>query len=85
MLLSGALLFYALDVPGDLARWLERRRQVRELERRNAELAREIQQRRERLRRLQTSPDEQANRVRKDQLKARPGEKIFILPGAPTQ
>ncbi len=84
-LLGTALLFYALDVPGDVARWRSLRRQVRELEQRNRELAREIEQRRERLRRFQTSEAERERHLREQQRKAKPGETIFILEEPPQQ
>lgn len=83
VLLGGSLLFFALDVPGGLARWQDRRRQIRELQRRNEQLAREIQQRRERLHRLQTSEAERERQVRQQQRKAKPGQTIFILEEPP--
>jgi len=83
LLLVAAALFFALDVPGDFLRWQERRRQARELEQINARLAEEIRQRRERLRRLQTSAAERERIIRQEQLRARPGEIIYTVPGAP--
>ncbi len=84
-LLGAALLFLAMDVPGDVARWQSLRQQVRELEERNRELAREIQQRRARLRRFQTSEAERERHLRQQQRKAKPGETIFILEAPPQQ
>lgn len=83
LLLAGAALFFALDVPGDLARWQERERQIRALEQSNAALEREIQDKQERLRRLQTSQTQQELRIRQEQKRVRPGETTFILPEQP--
>jgi len=62
---------------------MERRREIRRLEERNASLERENQLRRERLKRLQDSPSEQEMEIRKQLKLLRPGETTFILPDAP--
>ena len=62
---------------------MERRREVRRLEERNADLAHENELRRERLKRLQDSPSEQEMEIRKQLKLLRPGETTFILPDAP--
>ena len=62
---------------------MERRREIRRLEERNAESARENQLRRERLKRLQDSPSEQEMEIRKQLKLLRPGETTFILPDGP--
>lgn len=62
---------------------MERRREIRRLEERNAQFAHENELRRERLKRLQDSPSEQEMEIRKQLKLLRPGETTFILPDAP--
>ena len=62
---------------------MERRREIRSLEERNALSAQENQLRRERLKRLQDSPSEQEMEIRKQLKLLRPGETTFILPDGP--
>jgi cell division protein FtsB len=85
--LAAAVLFVygwvALRGPQGLPALMERRREVRRLEERNADLAHENELRRERLKRLQDSPSEQEMEIRKQLKLLRPGETTFILPDAP--
>ncbi len=85
LLAAGCTLFFVLDVPGNVARYREQRRQLEQLRQRNAEMAREIQARQERLRRLTEDPDEQERYLRKEQKRVRPGEKVFVLPPEATR
>ena len=62
---------------------LEKRREIRLWEERNAALDRDNQLRRERLRRLEESPSEQELEIRKQLKLLRPGETTFILPDTP--
>ena len=62
---------------------MERRREIRRLEERNADVAHQNELRRERLKRLQDSPSEQEMEIRKQLKLLRPGETTFILPDAP--
>lgn len=80
LLAAACTLFFILDVPGSMARYREERRQLEQLRQRNAELAREIEARKERLRRLTEDPYEQERFLRKEQKRVRPGEKVFVLP-----
>jgi hypothetical protein len=64
---------------------LEKRREIRLWEERNAALDRDNQSRRERLKRLVESPSEQDLEIRKQLKLLRPGETTFILPEAPKQ
>ena len=64
---------------------LEKQREIRLWEERNAELDRDNQSRRERLKRLEESPSEQDLEIRKQLKLLRPGETTFILPEAPKQ
>jgi cell division protein FtsB len=70
----------ALAGPRGIAAWRDKERQSRTQEKRNAELARENEQSRERIRRLAADPAEQ-ERVVKERLKlVHPGDKVYVLP-----
>ncbi|MGD0497948.1 MAG: septum formation initiator family protein [Bryobacteraceae bacterium] len=70
----------ALTGPKGIAVWKDKERQSRVLERRNANLARENEQTRERIRRLAADPAEQ-ERVVQERLKlVHPGDKVYVLP-----
>jgi cell division protein FtsB len=75
----------ALRGPQGIPALLEKRREVRQLEERNAALAAEIERRRERIRRLEQNASEQEMEIRKQLKLLRPGETTFILPEAPKQ
>jgi cell division protein FtsB len=84
LLLVGALVltggWAAIAGPQGLEGLLEKRREIRELQERNATLAAENAERRDRIRKMSGSPEEQEIIIR-DQLKlAKPGETTFILP-----
>ncbi len=57
----------------------EKRLWIRKLELQNAELARQIEAKRERIRRLRESESEQELEIRQRLKLVRPGEKVFIL------
>ncbi len=58
----------------------EKIRQVKELEKKNAELTRGNQARKERIERLTANPAEQELEIRRKLKLVRPDEKIFVLP-----
>ena len=58
---------------------VEKQHQIREMERHNAELARQIGEKRERIQRLRESEAEQELEIRQRLKLVRPGEKVFIL------
>ena len=62
---------------------LEKRREIRQLQEQNAALTREIEHRRDRIRRLEDSRSEQEMEIRKQLKLLRPGETTFILPDGP--
>jgi cell division protein FtsB len=64
---------------GGIPALLEKQQQVRQLEQRNAELARQIGEKRERIQRLRDSETEQELEIRQRLKLVRPGEKVFIL------
>jgi cell division protein FtsB len=86
MLAVGLVVAYgwvALRGPQGVEALVEKHREIRALEERNANAAREIERRRERIRRLKDSPSEQEMEIRKQLKLLRPGETTFILPDAP--
>ncbi|PYT15777.1 MAG: hypothetical protein DMG59_12525 [Acidobacteria bacterium] len=73
----------ALRGPQGIEALREKHREIRQLQEQNAELARENERRRERIRRLQESRSEQEMEIRKQLKLLRPGETTFILPESP--
>jgi len=57
----------------------KKRAEIRELEESNARLAREIEQKRARIKRLRENPDEQELEIRRQLKLAKPNETIFNL------
>jgi cell division protein FtsB len=69
-----------LSGPQGLQTLIEKRREIRQLEERNANNKLENDRRKERIRRLQESRSEQEMEIRKQLKLQRPGETTFILP-----
>ena len=69
-----------LSGPQGLQTLIEKRREIRQLEERNANIRLENERRKERIRRLQESRSEQEMEIRKRLKQQRPGETTFILP-----
>jgi cell division protein FtsB len=78
-----AYTWIAVSGPQGLQALLEKRREIRQLQEQNAAMTREIEHRRDRIRRLEESPSEQEMEIRKQLKLLRPGETTFILPDAP--
>ena len=70
----------AVSGPQGLRTLLEKHREIRQLQEQNAALTREIEHRRDRIRRLEDSRSEQEMEIRKQLKLLRPGETTFILP-----
>jgi cell division protein FtsB len=83
ILLLAASAIYALRGPRGLAALLDRQEQVRRLEKRNADLARAIEERRARIERLKESHSQQELEIRRRLKLVKPGEKVFILQDPP--
>lgn len=81
VLLGVVYAFVVLRGPAGIPGLLEKRAQVREYERINQQLHREIEQKQERIERLQENPTEQEFEIRQRLKLARPGEKIYIIDG----
>lgn len=71
--------FITLRGPNGIAGMMERERQVREYEKGNQQLQREISLKKEYIDRLAGDPVEQEKVIRERYKLAKPGEKIFIL------
>jgi cell division protein FtsB len=71
--------FVALRGPNGIPGLLDKRQQVREYESTNEQLHREIEQKQERIQRLQSDPREQEIEIRQRLKFAGPGEKIYII------
>jgi len=71
--------FIELRGPNGIPGLLDKRRQVLEYEQSNLKLQREIEQKQQRIERLQDNPTEQEYEIRQRLKLAKPGEKIVIL------
>ena len=78
-----AYAWIAVSGPQGLQALLEKRREIQQLQEQNAVLTREIEHRRDRIRRLEESTSEQEMEIRKQLKLQRPGETTFILPDGP--
>ncbi|MGE5568553.1 MAG: FtsB family cell division protein [Rhodospirillales bacterium] len=72
-------LFLGLRVPRSLASLNQKHQQIRQLQRENADLAREVAEKQERIRKLRSSRSEQELEVRKRLKLQREGETSIIL------
>jgi cell division protein FtsB len=80
VLLAGAYGYVFLRGPQGLQTLIEKRREIRELEERNANIKLENDRRKDRIKRLEESRSEQEMEIRKQLKLQRPGETTFILP-----
>jgi len=71
--------FVTLRGPDGVPALLDKRRQVHEYEITNEQMHREIEQKQERILRLQNDPREQEIEIRQRLKFAGPGEKVFII------
>lgn len=83
--LLGVYGYFTLKGPQGIPALLEKRKLVRQLEEENANLARENDNKRERIRKLNESASQQEMEIREKLKKLRPGETEFILPEGPKQ
>ena len=82
LLLAGGYLLFSLLGPGGVPMVLEKRRLVRELQRQNAEIEREIADRKERIRTFSENSSERDRRFREDLKMLKKGETTFVTPDA---
>jgi cell division protein FtsB len=81
--LVGAYGLVELRSPQGIPALKDRWNEIRKLEEENANLQRENDYRRERIKKLESSASEQELEIRKKLKLLRPGETSFILPGQP--
>ncbi len=74
-----AYAFEALRGPSGIPGLIEKRRQVQEYETSNQQLQREIEQKQERIHRLESDPEQQELEIRQRLKLAGHGEKIYIF------
>ncbi len=79
LLVAVSYAFFALRGPQGIPALAEKRRQIQEMEKRNAELARENEAKRDRIIRLRESPSVQELEIRQRLKLVRPDEKVYIL------
>jgi cell division protein FtsB len=80
IVLAGIVYAFAeLSGPNGIQGMLEKRRQVHELEVSNEQLQKDLEQKQERIQRLQNDPREQEMEIRERLKLASPNEKIFII------
>jgi cell division protein FtsB len=83
--LVGVYGYLSLRGPQGVPALMDKWREIRQLEEENANLQRENDYRRDRIKKLQESPSEQELEIRKQLKLLRPGETSFILPDQPKQ
>ena len=81
--LIAAYAWMAVRGPQGIQSLVEKHREIRALEEQNAQKAREIDELRQRIRRLEQSSSEQELEIRKELKLLKPGETEFLLPDAP--
>ena len=70
--------FFTLHGPHGIPGLLERQRQIRDMQQRNAELDKEIERKRDHIKRLADSPAQQELEIRERLKLVKPGEKVYI-------
>jgi hypothetical protein len=75
--------FIALQGPQGIPGLLEKRRLIREYEKKNGDLARQIEEQRARIGRFSDSPSGQELEIRQRLKLVKPDEKVFILQDPP--
>ena len=78
LMVAVAYAFFTMRGPHGISAWMEKRQEIRELEERNAALARENQVRREYIDRLEKNPEEQELVIRERLKLVKPNEKVFM-------
>ncbi len=79
VLVAASYAFVTLRGPQGIPALIEKQQHIRMLERENADLAREIETRRARIKRLREDESAQELEIRQRLKLVRPGEKVFIL------
>jgi cell division protein FtsB len=69
--------------PNGVSALMDRRQEIKNLEKENEQLQRELAAKRTHLERLKSNPDEQELEIRKDLKLLKPGEKSYIMQDTP--
>lgn len=77
-LAAASYAFFTLHGPRGVPWLLEKRREIHEMEDRNAKLDREIERMRDHIKRIETDPAEQELEVRERLKLVKPGEKVYL-------
>jgi cell division protein FtsB len=70
--------FFTLRGPHGIPALIERQRQIQDMQQRNAILDREIERKREHIKRLTDNPAQQELEIRERLKLVKPGEKVFV-------
>jgi cell division protein FtsB len=84
LLLLAGYAFIALQGQQGIPALMEKRRLIREYEKKNADLARKIEEQRARIGRFNDSPAGPELEIRQRLKLVKPGEKVFILQDSPS-
>jgi cell division protein FtsB len=84
LVLLAGYAFIALQGPQGVPALTEKRRLIREYEKKNADLARKIEEQRARIGRFNDSPSGQELEIRQRLKLVKPDEKVFILQDPPS-
>jgi cell division protein FtsB len=79
VLVAASYALITLRGPQGVPALIQKQKEIRQLETQNADLAREIEFRRQRIQRLREDESEQELEIRQRLKLVRPGEKVFIL------
>lgn len=79
VLVAASYAFVTLHGPQGIPALIQKQKQIQLLEKENADLARDIEARRERIKRLREDESAQELEIRQRLKLVRPGEKVFIL------
>jgi cell division protein FtsB len=71
---------FTLGGPQGVSALVQKKKEIQEIEKRNADLARENEQQKQRIQRLRDDPTEQELEIRGREKLVRPGEKVYIYP-----
>jgi cell division protein FtsB len=77
---TGVLIYAAITLmgPHGVHAWMEKERQIQEMQKRNATEAQEIERIKEHIKRLEGNPDEQEREIRERLKLVHPDEKVYI-------
>jgi cell division protein FtsB len=79
VLVAASYAFVTLHGPQGIPALMQKQKEIRSLEKENADLAKEIESRRKRIQRLREDESEQELEIRQRLKLVRPGEKVYIL------